>query len=149
MVDKSAQGGDDPSIPDNDRLLRRLSDSGPNMVAVDTVTHDRRPTSGAFKPDEDGVSVYRESVLSTSGLGAADVVRAPMNLVVSLEVADARAITPLGVRNDPWPSDIPEPDHPRNAAHALIVGWDGLSTGERRRRQQKLTKAPSLRFIYP
>ena len=146
------QGGgasDDPSIDDDDRLYRRLSDNGPNMIAVDVLTGDRRPTSGAFKPDDDGVSVYRESLLQQASLSAADVVRAPQNLVVALPVGAVRSIRPLGVRDDPWPTRIPDEDHPRNAAHALINGWDGLSTSERRRRQKALAELPSLEFIYP
>ena len=53
---------DDPDIPDSDALYRRLSDSGPSMVAVDLETGERRPTSGAFKPDDDGVSVFRRGL---------------------------------------------------------------------------------------
>lgn len=146
------QGGgdsDDPAIADDDRLYRRLSDSSPNMIAVDVLTGARRPSSGAFKPDDDGVSVYRESLLQRDSLEAVDVVRAPQNLVVALPVGAVRSIRPLGVRDDPWPTGIPNEDHPRNAAHALIKGWNGLSTGERRRRQRALAALPSIEFIYP
>jgi len=146
------QGGgdsDDPAIADDDRLYRRLSDSSPNMIAVDVLTGARRPSSGAFKPDDDGVSVYRESLLQRDSLEAVDVVRAPQNLVVALPVGAVRSIRPLGVRDDPWPTGIPDEDHPRNAAHALIKGWNGLSTGERRRRQRALAALPSIEFIYP
>lgn len=139
---------DDSSIPNNEALLRRLSDSGPNMVAVDIVTGVRRPSSGAFQPDEDGVSVYSEAKLLAAGLGPADLVRGPLNLVVSVEVGDVRTIS-LGVRDDPWPPDIDEPGHPRNAAHALITGWDDLGRSERRRRQKALTQLPSVRFVFP
>lgn len=140
--------GDDPSIPSEDELLRRLSDDSPNMIAVDAVSGARRPSSGAFKPDSDGVSVYRHSVLAAGGCTPADVVVRPTNLVVGLSVADVRAVG-LGARNDAWPPGVPDPTHPRHAAHALIVGWDGLGTSERRRKQRKLCEAPSLRFIYP
>jgi hypothetical protein len=37
------------------------------MLAVDVVTGERRPTSGAFKPDADRVSVYRQSLLPQQG----------------------------------------------------------------------------------
>lgn len=140
---------DDPTIRDDDRLYRRLSDSSPNMIATDALTGVRRPSSGAFKPDDDGVSVYRESLLQRDALTAADVVRSPQNLVVALPVGDVRAISPLGVRDDPWPVGIPDETHPRNAAHALINGWHGLSTGERRRRQRALAELVSLEFVYP
>lgn len=121
------------------------------MVYVDPLTGDRRPTSGAFavKPGEDGLSVYREHLLTASGLTVADVVTAAQNLVVSLAVHDIRSTPPLDVRDDPWPPDVPEPAHPRNGAHALIVGWEELSRSERRARQLALVNAPSLYFAYP
>ena len=140
--------GDDASIPDDEELNRRLSDESPNMVVVDALSGARRPSSGAFKPDDDGVSVYREGVLRSRGLTAADLVVRPGNLVVSLPVGAVRAIS-LGVRDDPWPRGIPDPDHPRNAAHALIVGWDGLGKSARRQRQRALSELPSLRFVFP
>lgn len=118
------------------------------MLAIDAVTGQRRPSSGAFKPDADGVSIYRASRLAATGLGVVAVVRDPWNVVVALGVGDVRAV-PLGVRDDPWPDDIDEPEHPRNAAHALITGWQGLGKNERRRRQRALAEAPSLRLVYP
>ena len=140
---------DDPHIPDDDSLYRRLSDSSPNMVVVDAVTGERRPSSGAFKPDADGVSVYREAKLRDAGLGPADVAKSPWNLVVSVGVADVRSLRPLGIRDDPWPPDIDEPDHPKNTAHALITGWHALSRSQRLHLQRSLTHLPFLRFIYP
>jgi hypothetical protein len=137
---------DDPKIPDSDALFRRLSDSGPSMVAVDLETGERRPTSGAFKPDDDGVSVFRRGLLQAAGLGPDDIIKRPWNLVVSVEVGDVRSIG-LGARDDPWPSDIDEPQHPRNAAHALIVGLERLGRNERRRRQKALVALPSVTFV--
>jgi len=117
---------DDPSIPDADALYRRLSDSSPSMVAYDQETGERlRPSSGAFKPDPDGVSVYRRSRLEEDGLSGQDVARHPWNLVASVDVGEVRSIA-LGVRDDPWPSDIDEAEHPRNRAHALITGLERL-----------------------
>lgn len=138
-------------VPDDDAVYRRLSDSSPAMVYVDPLTGERRPTTGAFlaKRDEDGVSVYREQLLVAAGLGPADVVTASHNLVVSVGVADVRSVTPLDVRDDPWPGDVPDPTHARNAAHALVVGWTGLSKSQRRERQLALVNAPSLTFVYP
>lgn len=52
-------------------------------------------------------------------------------------------------RDPGWPTGIPDEDHPRNAAHALIKGRDGLSTSERRKRQRALAELPSLELIYP
>ncbi len=71
-------------------------------------------------PDEDGVSVCRGSVLAAAGLAADAVVRAPQNLVLRLGIGEVRSRAGLRVRDDPWPQDIEEADHPRNAAHALI-----------------------------
>jgi hypothetical protein len=117
------------------------------MIAVDLKTQERRPTSGAFKPDSDGVSVYRKSKLDAAGLTANDLVRAPQNMVISLGVGEVRTLAQLGVRDDAWPEEIADPSHPRNAAHALIVGWNGLSKAQRLERQRSLTQLPSLRFV--
>ncbi len=146
---RKAVEGDDPAIPNDDSVLRRLSDSGPSMLTFDLATGERRPSSGAFKPDDDGVSVYRESKLSERSLGPGDLVRSPHNLVIGLGIGEVRAVATLGVRDDPWPSDIDDPQHPRNAAHALIVGWSGLTRSQRRERQRSLVTLPSLRFVYP
>lgn len=137
---------DDPDIPDEELVYRRLYDAGPSFVAVDQLTGERRPSSGAFSPDPDGVSVYRHTVLLAHDLGPGDVRRAPRNLLASVEVGDLRSIT-LGVRDDPWPPDTDEPDHPRNAAHALIKGFERLTRNERRRRQKELVALPSVTLV--
>lgn len=149
----AADAGDtaETTVPGDDAILRRLSDNSPAMVYVDPLTGEPRPTTGAFAPKrgEDGVSVYREQLLTSAGLGVGDVVVAPTNLVVRLTVADVRAVPPLDVRDDLWPTDVPDPRHPRNGAHALIVGWDGLGKNPRKAAQRALVEAPSLSFIYP
>jgi len=117
------------------------------MIWVDSLSGERRPTSGAFQPDSDGVSVYRMSILRASGLTATDLVNDRQNLVVGLPLGEVRSIAGLGVVDDPWPTDAYEPSHPRNAAHALIVGWQGLSKNERRRRQRALAMLPGLSFL--
>jgi hypothetical protein len=93
-------------------------------------------------------SVYRHSILSnlTPPLGARDVAPRPDDVVIGFTVADVRAVK-LGVKNDPWPEDVVDPDHPRNAAHALTVGWHGLGRKARIRRQQELTRLPSMAFV--
>lgn len=138
---------DDESIPNAEVLYRRLADPGGSMVAIDQVTGVRRPSSGSFKPDADGVSVYRRGLLEQSGLGPEDVITGPRNLVVGVEVADVRSIG-LGAWNDPWPTGIPDPEHPRNAAHALITGLEHLGKKTRLRRQQALVALPSIEFVY-
>jgi hypothetical protein len=136
----------DESIPSSEVLYRRLSDPGRSMVAIDQVTGVRRPSSGAFKPDADGVSVYRRGVLEQASLGPQDLITAPQNLVVGVEVGDVRSIG-LGAWNDPWPADVPDPEHPRNAAHALITGLGHLGKKARLRRQQALVGLPSMDFV--
>jgi hypothetical protein len=148
-ADNAASGVDDEPISDDDWIYRRLSDNGPTMIAIDALTGRRRPTSGSFKPDDDGVSVYLESRLNAASLGAVDLVKVPQNVVVSLGVVDVRTVTPLDVHDDPWPQDVVDPRHPRNAAHALIIGWAGLGRSDRRARQRALADAPSLSFVYP
>lgn len=141
--------GDDPSIPDSETLYRRLSRENPNMYAVDEETGERRPTSAAFKPrpNEDGLSVYRDSKLAEVGLDASAVATAPEHIVFGVSTGEVRSIK-LGVRDDAWPSGVPEPDHPRNGAHALIIGWQGLTRGETGRRARDLTRLPSMRLAY-
>jgi len=137
----------DEGFASDEVVYRRLAHGRVEFVSTDALTGERRPSSGAFRPDEDGVSIYRDAKLRDSGLGPQDILTKPENLVVSLEVQDIRAIVPLDVKDDPWPADIPEPGHPRNGAHALITGWDGLSKGERLKRQKALTVVKSLKFV--
>jgi hypothetical protein len=92
------------------------------------------------------VSVYRRQLLEEDGLGPEDVITAPQNLVVGIEVVDVRSIG-LGGWNDPWPTDVPDPAHPRNAAHALITGLEQLGKKARLRRQQALVAQPSVEFV--
>ena len=70
------------------------------MIAIDLTTQRRRPSSGAFQPDSDGVSVYRKSRLEAAHLTVGDLKRAPQKLVVSLGVGEIRTITQLGVHDD-------------------------------------------------
>ena len=90
--------------------------------------------------------MFRRGLLDAAGLGPDDVIKNPWNLVISVDVGDIRSIG-LGARDDPWPPDIDEADHPRNAAHALIIGLERLSRGQRRRRQQALVALPSITFV--
>src|SRR5262249_38062212 len=115
------------------------------MLAVDSITGERRPTSGAFQPDEDGVSVYRLAILEKDCLSPEDITDTPRNLVYAVNVSEIRQIG-LDVVADPWPKV--EYPRPRDAAHALIVGFSGLSVNERRRRQRALVKLPSMRCVY-
>lgn len=149
----TTDGPEEPAsrVPDEDAVYRRVPHSKPDYLYLDPLTGDRCLTDGAFrfKPGEDGVSVYREQLLFAAGLGAADVVTKPANLVVRLGVMDVRSVRPLDVRNDPWPSGVPDPEHPRHGAHGLIIGWSGLDKSQRRACQHALVVAPSLQFVYP
>lgn len=141
--------GDDPGISDSEILYRRLSRENPDQYALDAETGERWPTSAAFKPkpDEDGLSVYRHVKLAEAGLAASDVATAPEHVVFGVNVEDVRSIK-LGVRDDAWPSGITDPEHARNGAHALVIGWEGMSRGEKSRRARELTRLPSMRLVY-
>lgn len=124
---------DDPNISDSDSLYRRIANSGPgSLVAVDEGTGERRPSSGAFKSDEDGLSTYVRSVLTANGLRPEDLVRAPQNAVVEFAVSLPRSLA-LGVIGDPWPTGTDDDAHPRNVAHTLIIGMQGLSKSAARK----------------
>lgn len=99
MADAPAATFDEAAIPDSEVLYRRLSDDSPNLVVVNLETGARRPSSGAFKPDEDEISVYRHQLLSDAGLGPDALLRDPLNLVVAVAVGEVRSIH-LGVRDD-------------------------------------------------
>ena len=136
---------DDPNIPDDEILFRRLSYDGGAWVAIRKDTGARRPSSAGFDPDTDGLSVFRQAVLLAQDppLGPADV----GEIVAGFTVADVRSLR-LGVKDDPWPKDVQDPDHPRYAAHALITGLVELGRSPRRRRQKELVEVPSMRIVH-
>jgi hypothetical protein len=140
--------GDDPNVPSDEVLYRRLSRENPDQYAVDRETGERWPTSAAFtpKPQEDGLSVYRRMRLEAAGLDASAVAIRAEHIVFGMDTGDVRAIK-LGVRDDAWPTGIFDQEHPRNAAHALIVGWEGMTRGEIKRRARALAKLPSLKLV--
>jgi hypothetical protein len=102
------------------------------MVVTDPVTGMSRPSSGAFEPDDDGLSVYRHDVLEQEGCAVADVV-SDAAVPAWLSVAEVRAVAALGVIGDPHD----EPD-PCGRAHALVRGWTALSRKQRRAAQRQL-----------
>jgi hypothetical protein len=140
--------GDDPEIPNEEILYRRLPSDDRNWLVRDAITDKPiRPASSAFRPDADGLSVYRHSILISQDppLGPADVAVSPGNVVISFTVAQVRSIS-LGIKNDFWPQDVP--DHPRNSSHALVIGWGGLE-GKARVRRQKQFAELTFQFVYP
>lgn len=126
---------DDSTISDDEVLYRRIPNvEHASFMVVDEMTGVRRPTSAVFRPDQDGLSVYIKSILDEHGLAERDVQTRPESGVLSLLARDIRD-EKLGVVRDAWP-DTAKDDHPRNAAHALIVGFQSLSKS-----QLKLTRS--------
>lgn len=149
-TDESTVPGDDPEIPNDEVLYRRLPADDRNWLVRDSITGEPvRPTSGAFQPDSDGVSVYRDSILRVQNppLDPANVALSAHNVIVSFTVGDVRSLS-MGVKDDAWPPDVPNPKHPRNAAHALIVGWEELGKNARIRKQKEFAKL-AFNFVYP
>ena len=140
--------GDDPNIPGDDILYRRLSYNDGAWVVEDPASRERRPSSGGFSHDTDGVSVFRRSLLLEHDppLNASDVGMTPEDIIVGFNVADVRSLQ-LGVRNDLWPKDVIDPEHPRYCAHALITGLGQLGKSARIKTQKKLASLPSMKFL--
>lgn len=140
---------DDPVGPD-EPLLRRIPHfNSLTFVCVDDRTGETRLSSGNFalEDGEDGVSVYRAHVLETLGLESSCLIRDPLNGVAALPtkaVTDAQ----LEVKPDPYPDDTGEPDHPRDGAHALVLGLAELGKKPRRRVQRALAIASTI-VIHP
>ena len=106
----------DDSVDDDETLLRRIPDLGrADFFPLDQATGERRLSSGAFTPDDDGISVYRELLLSRADLGSQAVVRDPLNAVPALPAATVRGVD-LDVVPDPQPPTSSDPDR-RLAQH--------------------------------
>src|SRR5690242_11591071 len=85
----------DAAIPDSDLLCRRILHlEDVNWVQVDSKAGQIGVTSVAFKPhvDEDGLSVYRLSLLESNNLGPKDIIKSPMSGVIAVKVGDVRAL---------------------------------------------------------
>lgn len=141
----------DEPLPAGDTVYHRLAAPTADMIAVDQATGARRPSSGAFKPDTDGVSVYSRWAMTAHDLQPGHLLRRNGNLLVSLDVDEIRTLEGLDVIGDPWPDDIEdqqEAAHPRNAAHALITGLPETKKA-RIRRQGELAKLSSVLLLHP
>jgi hypothetical protein len=117
----------------DDELLRRVpSLSNADFVVENTETGERTFSSACFKlrPDEDGLSMFSRTVMERNGLTCADVCCDPLNAVVSIPGSEPND-QGLTTVPDPWPTDVPQPEHLRNAAHMLIKGIDALTKGPR------------------
>jgi hypothetical protein len=147
-VSESPEAASEAKPPElgQDAVLRRIP-RDPNMLYTDLVTGEIRPSSGAFKPDSDGVSVFREGVLEAALLEPSAIMRRHDDLVARLLVSDVRALT-LDVVDDPWPGDVDDPANRCYVAHALIVGWNGLGKKRRVKLQRELAQHPNLVSVY-
>jgi len=109
----------------------------PNMLSVDQATQlVLRPTSAAFDPDDDGLSVYLDAELQVLGLGPRDVRAVASQLVAGLtqKMIDDAGLTLV---------EAPDLDdqHPRGPAHALLQGWEGLSLKKRKAKSRALSQS--------
>lgn len=129
-----------------DELLRRIpSLANEDFYAVNTMTGEKFFTSACFKlrPGETGLSIFSKTIVERVQLSYADVCRNPMNAVASLSGSEPPQ-RGLRTEPDPWPKDAPEPEHLRNAAHALINGIDALPKPQRNQIARDLAKAAKL-----
>ncbi len=136
---------EDP-VGSDEPLLRRIPHFNDRVfVCVDDCTGEARLSSGNFalEEGEDGVSVYRTHVLETLELEPRCLIRDPLNGVAELP---ATAVTDawLDVKPAPYPDDTGEPEHPRDGAHALILGLAELGRKPRRRVQRALAMASTI-----
>lgn len=142
------------SIDNSDAVIRRIAHTRPDMMTTDRITGKRRPSSGAFKPDVDGVSVYSRDGLGKCGLEPSAVRRNEENALATVPVSQITHLAfdripgaKLTVVGDPWPEhENPIHKHARDAAHCLIQGMEGLSTGERKAFQTELAKLSVVSF---
>lgn len=126
----------DLTISNDEVLLRRLPHR--RMMTFDEGLCVMRASSGAFEPDDDGLSVYRLNILQDNGLSAEDVKRAPENGVVAISAQEVRRCG-LSVVYDPWPNTDND-SHPRDVAHTLLVGFSTLSKKQSKAKSRTLAK---------
>ncbi|WP_141689522.1 hypothetical protein [Streptomyces sp. DI166] len=134
---------EEQEILDGDLLWRRVNTKVPSMIRRDSVTQEELgPSSAAFKPHDDGTSVYVRRILDEHRVEPTGLSEDPHDSIWELEVKGVRD-QDLDVVPDPWPPDVPEPEHPRHAAHALIVGWQGLSQNQIGKKAKELARQAS------
>lgn len=131
-----------PSDFERDKLLRRIpSLEDEAFCVVNTETGEARLSSACFKlrSDETGLSIYSQTIVTRRSLTYEDVCRKPHNAVASISGTEPLCHG-LQTIADPWPPDAPEPDHPRNAAHAIINGIRQLAPSKQRKLARDLAK---------
>ncbi len=139
MSDRTCSTADlSPEDFEQDTLLRRIpSLGGKPFYAVNTQTGEERLSSACFKlhTAETSLSFYSQKIVTQRQLSYADVCRKPHNAVASIP-GDDPPRRGLRTEPDPWPADAPEPNHPRNAAHAVVNGIAELTL----KRQKQLAR---------
>ncbi|GGO47560.1 hypothetical protein [Streptomyces lasiicapitis] len=134
---------EEQEIPGGDLLWRRVNIKQPCMMRYDSVTQEELgPSSAAFKPHDDGTSVYVRRILDECEVGLAEVSENSHDSIWELESKSVRD-QDLDVISDAWPQDVPDPGHLRNAAHALIVGWEGLGRKQVDKKAKALARLAS------
>lgn len=106
---------DDPDIPDDTLLLRRIVTHKPGWVAKDGATGALRPSSGAFEDHPNGtpMSVVLENKLREAGRPLEDALSGHDGFALAaITAGQARA---LGLRVAVDPQD----DEP---AHGIVIG---------------------------
>jgi len=116
LVQEPTEPNDDPSIPNDTRLIHRIRKDAVFRSPDGRVV---RPNNGAFRPRRgERLSVYVESVLLAHGLTVEIVLDGHEDgyVLVAITAGDVRALG-LGVVADP-----DESDGDRGLAHALLTG---------------------------
>ena len=129
MVD-GGQVENDPSIPDDSYVLRRIPDDEKNISRTVPV----RPSSINFreKLKTEPVSVVLGCELERTNRAEIEALAGLTGFfLVRVQVMNVRALA-LGVVRDPTPEE---------PAHGLITGLPELATKEAKRKQQALAKA--------
>jgi hypothetical protein len=127
--------GDDVGIANPEILLRRVP-LVPNMLAPND-SGGRDLTTAAFKYDDDGVSVYRELLLTGSNVGV-EALRARGDDHVFGGAAGAIRKGGVGAREDANPAWVTDPENPIHSAHALLLCPAAIDT---RRKREKALRA--------
>lgn len=119
---------DDPSIPDDDRLFRRVPPSQLRTEPDGT----RRPTSAVFKHAE--LSVNIESLMVEQG-------RPPEDSLASYPDNYLTSITAGNVRKYKYPI-VKDTEPPNDPAHGLVLGKKSNTFASAMVRAHRWIKAP-------
>ena len=103
---------DDPNIAGDTNLLRRIP---PTQIVYDDNLNQRRPSSQAFRDDQDGdpMSVYLSSVLAAEDRPASAVLEGHDGFAVAAVTAELARSLSQTVHPDPIPEE---------SSHAVVCG---------------------------